>query len=298
MRDQLLNSLGADVVEFDDEDALASGSFVPDAEAFFVKLTEVGPTLVGEPTAAVLSTEAYDLAESYVLEPEPEFLSISGLPDGDSSARTTSDGVELAQILRDHPDVYQAFFTEYYGEGNDRHSSAWADRVGGTTPEDYANYWYKTYGGPQAIAASAAADPAKADHIDLDQLLRDRPDVFAASFTEFYGAHNDRHSSAWMDRVGGSTPQDYASYWYKMYGRGEGYNQAPPASAPAPTEPGEPVDSVVLGSSDPEVPAALADDGAGAATDASAMTDSGSSDASSMLSVGQRFSEPDLFIIA
>ena len=52
----------------------------------------------------------------------------------------------MSKILADRPDVFQAFFTEYYGPGNDRSSDAWAQRVGGATDEDYANYWYNAHG--------------------------------------------------------------------------------------------------------------------------------------------------------
>lgn len=95
---------------------------------------------------------------------------------------------------------------------------------------------------PETKAAAAAAP---AEDLDVGRLLRDRPDVFQAFFTEYYGPNNDRHSSAWLDRVGGETVQDYARYWYDHYGRAEGYSQAeggtvadaPPAE-PATPEPG------------------------------------------------------------
>ena len=73
--------------------------------------------------------------------------------DGESSGRTTADGIELAQILRDRPDVFRAFFTEYYGRNNDHNSDAWFKRVGGASPEDYANYWYEVVWPLQRIHA-------------------------------------------------------------------------------------------------------------------------------------------------
>jgi hypothetical protein len=145
---------------------------------------------------------------------------------GDEAApqRTTADGIPLAQILHDRPDVFAAYYTEFYGPNNDHHSSAWVDRVGGTTVEDYANYWYETYGKYESI------DPAR--------ILVDRPDVFRDFYVQYYGPNNDRHSSAWMNRVGGDTPEAYALYWYKTYGVREGYSQAP-AGPSAPDTPDE-----------------------------------------------------------
>lgn len=139
--------------------------------------------------------------------------------------RTTSDGIPLAQILHDRPDVFAAYYTEFYGPNNDHHSSAWVNRVGGETAEDYANYWYETYGKYEAI------DPAR--------ILAERPDVFRDFYIQYYGPNNDRHSSAWLNRVGGETPEAYALYWYKTYGVREGYSQAPagPSSPQSPDEP-------------------------------------------------------------
>lgn len=197
---------------------------------------------------ATLSLWARLTGQTVVRGPKPaEVDTISVVPASGSEAstqlaigggeatpqgRTTSDGIELAKILRDRPDVFQAFFTEYYGPNNDHHSHAWVDRVGGATPEDYANYWYETYGKTGGYAGAPARAPAEA--IDYDQLLRDRPDVFQAAFTEYWGPNNDRHSHAWVDRVGGTTPQDYARYWYETYGKSEGYTQRAPAAPPAP----------------------------------------------------------------
>lgn len=90
-----------------------------------------------------------------------------------------------------------------------------------------------------------------ADGIPLSQILSDRPDVFRAFFTEYYGANNDRHSSAWVDRVGGETVEDYANYWYERHGRWEGYaprthdpvgeaGEDPELSAPPPADDEDP----------------------------------------------------------
>jgi hypothetical protein len=153
-------------------------------------------------------------------------------------AAAADDGVSADQILRDRPDVLKAFYTEFWGPNNDRHSHAWVDRVGGDTPQDYARYWYDKMGGKDVYqpSAHAAAAPAEGvpddgvavgrttiDGIPLSQILHDRPDVFQAFFTEYYGPNNDRHSSAWDDRVGGHTPEDYANFWYNTGGKLEGY---------------------------------------------------------------------------
>lgn len=178
---------------------------------------------------------------------------------GLDAPRTTSDGILLSRILADRPDVLVSFYTEFYGPNNDRHSSAWMDRVGGTTPEDYANYWYETHGryegyrpsGGDERAQAAPAEPSysgrtTADGISLTQILIDRPDVYRAFFTEFNGPNNDHKSDAWVKRVGGTTPEDYANYWDEKYGRWEGYH---PSNAAAPTEGGggaAPVDPTPL----------------------------------------------------
>lgn len=148
-------------------------------------------------------------------------------------ARATFDGIPLSQILEERPDVFRAFFTEYYGAGNDRNSDAWLKRVGGTTPEDYANYWYETHGRWEGYGRDK---PGAAEPIDVERLLLDRPDVFRAFYEEFYGPNNDRKSPAWVDRVGGETVQDYAKYWYVTYGQKEGYSQKPLAGS-APSHP-------------------------------------------------------------
>lgn len=134
-------------------------------------------------------------------------------------------GIDTGLILQERPDVFRAFFTEYYGGGNDRHSSAWIDRVGGMTPEDYAAYWFTHHGSPSGGRMTA-------DGVDIAQILNDRPDVFRAFYTEYYGPNNDHRSSAWNDRVGGATPEDYANYWYVRYGKAQGYAPASHGAAP------------------------------------------------------------------
>lgn len=155
--------------------------------------------------------------------------------------------IDPARILRDRPDVFAAYYSEFYGAHNDRNSPAWLDRVGGEAAEDYARYWYETYGRYEGYAqdpARAAApvegagDPALGrttiDGIPLSNILTDRPDVFRAFFTEYYGANNDRNSDAWIQRVGGATVEDYANYWYNAHGRMEGYVPAGSRSPAAP----------------------------------------------------------------
>lgn len=176
-----------------------------------------------------------------------------------SSPSAPAETIDAAQILRDRPDVYAAFYREFYGPNNDRNSDAWTDRIGGDTPEDYARYWYKTYGvsegyaqdggGSGGLGAPAEVDGFQGrttiDGIPLAKILADRPDVFQAFFTEYYGPNNDRHSDAWTKRVGGDTVEDYANYWYNAYGKVGGYVPSSPAPAapndPAPTDP-PPVD--------------------------------------------------------
>lgn len=58
-----------------------------------------------------------------------------------------ADGTSMDAILRAHPDVYSAFFNEFNGPNNDKNSTAWQNRVGGETPENYAQYWYDSMGG-------------------------------------------------------------------------------------------------------------------------------------------------------
>lgn len=81
--------------------------------------------------------------------------------------RTTDDGIPLDYILHDRSDVFQGFFTAYYGAGNDHHSNAWNDRVGGETPQDYANYWYETYGKASGYGAELHG-PAPAEEKDAE----------------------------------------------------------------------------------------------------------------------------------
>lgn len=146
---------------------------------------------------------------------------------GDASA----DDLDVEQLLKDRPDVFAAFYRDFYGPNNDRNSSAWVDRVGGETVQDYARYWYEKYGKWEGYAQT---ERAAAENISIERLLQDRPDVFRAYFTEYYGPNNDRNSSAWVDRVGGETLHDYAKYWYRTYGKAEGYTQRPmPEYAPS-----------------------------------------------------------------
>lgn len=176
--------------------------------------------------------EGYDPSRvSLVSERAEAIRQLSGHDDG--PVKITFDGLQLDYILANRPDVLRAYYEGYYGPGNDRHSTAWVDRVGGDTPEAYANYWYEKYGRWEGYGKgqSAASEP-----IDIERLLQDRPDVFRAFYEQYFGKGNDRKSSAWVDRVGGDTVQDYAKYWYVTYGQREGYTQRPPAEPdPAPS---------------------------------------------------------------
>jgi len=187
------------------------------------------------------------------VEPEP-VLEFPDLPDltgavengaGAAPQPAESSGdIDPAQILRDRPDVLAGFYAEFYGPNNDRNSPAWTDRVGGETPQDYARYWYETYGRAEGYVAGSGANAAPAegaeaplgrttlDGVPIAKILADRPDVFQAFFTEFYGPNNDRHSDAWAERVGGVTVEDYAEYWYNAHGRVEGYTPSAPQAAP------------------------------------------------------------------
>ena len=165
------------------------------------------------------------------------------------SGRLGLDGVDLDQLLRDRPDVLQSYYSGYYGSGNDPHSHAWEARVGGTSLQDYAAHWYRAYGITEGYSQAGGVQNQP---IDVDQLLHDRPDVFQGFFSEYYGPHNDRNSSAWVDRVGGDTVQDYARYWYVTYGRQEGYGQTPdPPQAGGVAAPGAPAPDGPVEAPDP-----------------------------------------------
>lgn len=162
-------------------------------------------------------------------------------------AGAPAEEVDPAQILRERPDVFAAFYREFYGPNNDRNSPAWVDRVGGETPEHYARYWYNAHGrfegyapgadvqgAPLEDGGAAASGRTTLDGIPLSKILSDRPDVFQAFFTEYYGPNNDRNSDAWVQRVGGATVEDYANYWYNAHGKVGGYV---PSGLAAPDDP-------------------------------------------------------------
>ncbi|PZQ63955.1 MAG: hypothetical protein DI570_07110 [Phenylobacterium zucineum] len=246
-------------LDFDDDDFAAVRTTV---------LLGVGEE-TGDDVAApteIEGPEAEPLASADPSEPMPAF-EIDGvayaLPEGFAGApiedaaptgRTTKDGISLAQILAERPDVYAGFFTAYFGPNNDHHSDAWMKRVGGETPEDYANYWYETYGRygdykPGGTAAGAPLEDGQEfggrttyNGVSIAQILHDRPDVYRAFFTEYYGPNNDHKSDAWVKRVGGETPEDYANYWYEKYGW---YQYTPPARPSAPEPEPQPEDGVI-----------------------------------------------------
>lgn len=188
----------------------------------------------------------------WLAEAAPECGAAASAPSLQFAPAADLPDIDPTQILRDRPDVYAGFYTAFYGPLNDRHSDAWLDRVGGYSPEDYARYWYDTYGryegytqtrGPQGAPAEDAGDApvgrTTIDGVPIAKILEDRPDVFRAFFTEYYGPNNDRHSDAWVQRVGGTAVEDYANYWYNAHGRVEGY--VPSGSRPSPDTSGEPV---------------------------------------------------------
>ncbi|RAK50843.1 hypothetical protein [Phenylobacterium deserti] len=125
------------------------------------------------------------------------------------------------QILVDRPDVLKSFYEAYHGNNNDRDSPAWAERVGAATPEAYATWWYGRYGKYEGYNQGAMTAQ---DNVSLQRILEERPDVLRG-FYEAYYVQNDRNSDAFLKRVGGETPEDYARYWYEKYGRWEGYAQ-------------------------------------------------------------------------
>lgn len=93
-------------------------------------------TYTGDPTSVSVLTTAPGI-DDY----------IKNVQGGKSTNRVTADGIDLVQLMRDRPDVYKAFFTEYNNpKANDKNSTAWMNRVGGTDPFAYANYWYNTHG--------------------------------------------------------------------------------------------------------------------------------------------------------
>ena len=243
-----------------DEDARAAGSPLltaaeplagaPDAPAAHpVAATQERPPSepVVEPAPTLADGDGVFLAEA-----APELLAALASDFGGAlPAAASADEIDPVQILRDRPDVYAGFYRAFHGPNNDRHSPAWSDRVGGETPEDYARYWYQAHGryegytpssgvqgAPAEGAAEASVGRTTIDGIPLSKILADRPDVFQAFFTEYYGPGNDRSSDAWAQRVGGATDEDYANYWYNAHGRVEGYvpswpaTTTPPASEP------------------------------------------------------------------
>ncbi len=144
---------------------------------------------------------------------------------------TAQDNVSVERILAERPDVLRGFYEAFHGPDNDHNSTAWLKRVGGDTPEAYAKYWYETHGRWEGYSQT---DKAAAEAIDVARLLVERPDVLRGFYEAFYGPDNDHKSKAWLERVGGDTPEAYAKYWYVAHGRAEGYHQRPAEAAPQP----------------------------------------------------------------
>jgi hypothetical protein len=139
------------------------------------------------------------------------------------------DTIDYTRLLNERPDVLKSFY-EAYHRGADPNSTAWQERVGGTTPEAYARYWYAEHGRYEGYAQGPTTAQ---DTVSLERILQERPDVLRAYYEGHYGPGNDPNSSAWMKRVGGDTPEAYAKYWYEKYGRWEGYAQTEKAAAEA-----------------------------------------------------------------
>lgn len=78
------------------------------------------------------------------------------------SEKQAAENVDVERILTDRPDVMRGFYEGFYGPNNDRHSHAWADRVGGETVQDYAKYWYTTHGKAEGYTQAKAAQSSPA----------------------------------------------------------------------------------------------------------------------------------------
>jgi hypothetical protein len=108
--------------------------------------TSTAPSPAAATTAAAFSGDPTSM-DAYKAMPTVDDwikMHLNGTP----SPRMTSDGkYNLDDILRQRPDVYNLAFSEYNSPtANDKNSTAWLNRVGGTTPEDYAHYWYDSGG--------------------------------------------------------------------------------------------------------------------------------------------------------
>lgn len=198
---------------------------VPTRTAWFAAAADIEadePELAEESGSDIPAPEAEPVGEPPPPEPAQPAPAMPALPDVQT--------ISADRILADRPDVLKAFYTEYYGQGNDPHSAAWSQRVGSATPEAYALYWYGRHGKYEGYAQSPTT---AGDNVSLQQILIDRPDVLRAYYEAYYGRGNDRNSDAWVKRVGGETAEDYARYWYEKYGRWEGYAQTDRQAAQA-----------------------------------------------------------------
>lgn len=127
--------------------------------------TAVTPTPA--PTNTSTLTYTGDKTSDNVLAVAPNIDDyIKNVLGGTAPTRTTANGIDLTQLLRDRPDVYKAFFTEYNNPNvNDKNSTAWMNRVGGADPYAYANYWYNTYGKNEGYGQPNAVSPTSSRNI-------------------------------------------------------------------------------------------------------------------------------------
>lgn len=140
--------------------------------------------------------------------------------------------ISVDRILAERQDVLNAYFQGWFKtQGHEHLRDEWVGKVGGSTPEAYARYWYDNHG---RFDGYSQGQITAAENISLDQLVRDRPDVVEAYVRDFQANHHHgKPEPVWTSKVGGEGLHDYARYWFNNHGRYEGYNQRPPAPAVA-----------------------------------------------------------------
>lgn len=129
--------------------------------------------------------------------------------------------IRAARILAERPDVLEAYYQAYYVSGASKHAALWTKLVGGTSAEDYAQFWYDNHG---RFEGYNQGPTTAALNISIEKIFEDRPDVLAAY-------QSAKHGKDWVKEVGGDTPEAYAKYWYAKHGRWEGYAQTDEAAA-------------------------------------------------------------------